>query len=191
MTRILQSHLVEGFAWTIERYHQAIELGLLTEDDRVELLLGDLIETMPIGEDHALTVEGLTVYFFERLGTSYRLRSENPVTLPNNSEPEPDFVIARRGAKGKRAGHPVPDDILLLVEVAKKTVEKDREVKGPIYAAAGIPEYWIINLNSRKVEVHTDPDTEEGVYQSVIHHAKGGNFTSNLLGTVYVNDLFP
>ena len=95
MTRILHSELVSGFEWTVERYHRAIELGLLTEDDRVELLLGDLIETTPIGEDHAATVEVLGEYFYERLGTAYRLRSENPVTLPNNSEPEPDFVVAR------------------------------------------------------------------------------------------------
>ncbi len=189
MTRILQSALVEGFNWTIERYHQAIAAGVLTEEDRVELLRGDLIEVMPVGEDHSSTLEGLGEYFSNLRG-QYRLRSENPVTLPDNSEPEPDFVIARKLPPNTRRQHPTPEDILLLIEVAHATVNKDRNLKGPIYAAAGIPEYWIINLNARSVELHLFP-TPIGEYGSVVHYAEGQTFESPLLGTTEVVALLP
>ena len=188
MTRILQSALVEGFEWTIERYHRAIAAGVLTQEDRVELLRGDLIETMPIGENHAGTVEGLGEYFSERIGGKYRLRSENPVTLPDNSEPEPDYVVARKLPRHMRKHHPTPTDIFLLIEVAQRTVDKDRNIKGPIYAAAGIPEYWIINLERRLVEVHTQP-SDDGVYHSVVHYGEHRMFDSPFMGETAVDDL--
>lgn len=190
MTRILQSPLVEGFRWTVKRYHHAIERGLLTEEDRVELLQGDLIDIMPVGELHSDTVERLAEYFFQRFGTKYRLRSENPVILSETSQPQPDFAIARKRKEGRRGGHPVPGEIILLIEVADNSLEKDRKIKAPLYAAAGIPEYWIINIRDGQVEVYLQPEADD-TYTSIELYAVGDHLVSPAVGRLAVSDLLP
>jgi Uma2 family endonuclease len=145
---------------------------------------------MPIGEEYAATVELLGNYFHTKFGLRYRLRSENPVTLSDDSEPEPDFVIARKQPGKGRLEHPRPTDILLLIEVARHTLEKDRKLKGPIYAAAGIPKYWIINLIDRQLEHHTDPDPKNS-YQRIEIHSETATFQSPFAGPVQVTDLLP
>lgn len=193
MTRLISEldFHVEPFEWTLERYHNAIEAGVLTEYDAVELIHGQLVKKMPISEDHAGIIEALTKYFITRFGFEYRYRSENPVPLLNNSEPEPDFVIAQNLPEGVKSRHPKPEEIHLVVEVAHSTLKYDRKVKGVLYAEAGIPEYWIINLRSRKIEVHRDPNPAEGNFETVLNHAEGTVFTSSFAGEVTVDDLLP
>lgn len=193
MTRIISEFefLTAPFEWTLERYHAMIEAGILTEYDKVELIKGQLVRRMPIGDDHAFTVENLMEFFVGRFAFQYRLRSENPISVLPNSEPEPDFVVAEKPVKKSRPKHPTPAETLLIVEVAYSTLQYDRKVKGPIYAEAGIAEYWIINLKARKVEVHLNPDTDEALYGSVLSYKEGEIFISPFVGEVRVNNLLP
>lgn len=193
MTRLLSEldFHTEPFEWTLERYHEAIAAGILTEYDAVELIKGKLVKKMPISEDHAGIIEELADYFRDLFGSQYRYRSENPVTFQNNSEPEPDFVISVKKEKDQKSRHPKPDEVHLIIEVAHSTIQYDRKVKGPIYAEAGIPEYWIINLKTRKIEVHLSPDQEENTYQTILSYTDGETFDSPFAGTVIVADLLP
>lgn len=191
MTRVLSELdiLVDTFEWSLERYHNAIEAGVLTEYDAVELIHGHLVKKMPISDDHAAVVESFVKYFVSLFGFTYRYRSENPVPILKNSEPEPDFVIAKE-IKGKQR-HPRPDEIFLIIEVAHSTLQYDRKVKGPIYAQAGIPEYWIINLKSRQIEVHQSPRIADATYGNIVSYEAGTTFTSPFAGEVNVDDLLP
>ncbi|MEM9260071.1 MAG: Uma2 family endonuclease [Bacteroidota bacterium] len=180
---------VREFLWTIERYHQAIELGVLTENDKVELLFGRLIEKMPVGSPHAACLSKINLFFHKKYMEEYDLRRENPVTLPNASEPEPDYVVAYAKDDFYSEGHPTPPDILLLIEVSESTLYADRNIKASAYALAGIKEYWIINLNNRKIELHLNPDAEEGIYQSINHYDEDSTFASPFVGEVAVADL--
>lgn len=191
MTKILSEldFLAEPFEWSLERYHDAIAAGILTEYDAVELIHGQLVKKMPVSEDHASVVELFVEFFVNRFGFKYRYRSENPVPILPSSEPEPDFVVARK-KEGKQK-HPTPEEIYLIIEVAHSTLNYDRKVKGPIYANAGIPEYWIINLKARKIEVHLSPATEDGVFDSVMSYGEHEVFESPFAGKIAVRELLP
>ena len=193
MTRILADTdiLFETLDWTLDRYQQALEAGVLTERDRVELIRGKLIYKMASSELHSAMVEFLYTYFSERLGlTTYRYRSENPVPIPDHSQPEPDFIIADKLPGKLQSRYPLPAEVNLVIEVAKTSLKFDRNVKAELYAEAGISEYWIINLKARKIEVYTDPSTVEGRYNSTRTYDLSQSFTSNFLGQVAVAD-FP
>jgi len=189
MTRVLPELdiIVDTFEWSLERYHDAIKAGVLTEYDAVELIHGKLVKKMPISDDHAAIVEAFVKFFITRFGFDYRYRSENPVSIIDNSEPEPDFVVAQP-IKGKQR-HPTPEEIHLIIEVAHSTLQYDRKVKGPIYASAGIPEYWIVNLKASKLEVHLSPAQEEGVFENVRSYGIGDVFESPFVGEVAVSDI--
>jgi Uma2 family endonuclease len=92
------------------------------------------------------------------LGRRAKIRCQDPITLPNNSEPEPDIVIARLREDNYLDSHPTPADIILVIEVADSTLGFDRNTKAPLYAAAGISEYWIVNLVDDRLEVYSQPE---------------------------------
>ena len=149
---------------SLDRYHAMIAAGILGEDDPVELLAGKIIDMSPSGRYHAVCVTQLAEWFLPRLKNQYICRQEQPITIPSGSEPEPDYVIAARRDHKYLTHHPYPEDIYLLIEVADQTLARDRGAKLRIYAAAGIPEYWILNLIDRQVEIYADPDTVAGSY---------------------------
>lgn len=153
--------------WTVEEYDRAVALGALTPLMRVELLDGLITEKMPNDPPHASTVAALQELFGGPAGAGrWHLRSQWPLRLPvQDSEPEPDLllVVPPRARYGAR--HPEPTDVLLLIEVADSTLLTDRQTKGPLYARAGVPEYWIVNVPGRTVEIFRDPDAEAGVYR--------------------------
>ena len=182
---------IPEFTWSLERYHSAIELGLLTENDNVELLFGKLIEKMPTGSPHAACIAKIKLLLNRRFLGELEVRSENPVTLPNASEPESDLIIAIFKEDFYASGHPQPDDIHLLVEVSSSTLYIDRTVKSAIYAMAGIQEYWIVNLNNRQLELHIRPNTDDGTYRGINHYGEEETFTSPFLGEMNVKDLLP
>ncbi|OAV43880.1 Uma2 family endonuclease [Lewinella sp. 4G2] len=177
---------------TLERYHAMIEAGILGEDDPVELLAGKIVDMSPIGRFHAVCVRNLATYFVPLLKDAYICSQEQPITIPSGSEPEPDYVIATRHDHQYLDHHPYPEDIHLLIEVADKTLARDRGSKLNIYAAAGIPEYWIFNLIERQLEIYTEPDMEKGVYaaERVLTHAEVLEGHA-LAGTVGVGGLLP
>jgi Uma2 family endonuclease len=177
--------------WTLDRYHQAIDHGILTTEDKVELLFGQLIPKMHTGEPHAECLSQLFELFYDRFGKTYKYRAQDPVTLPHHSEPEPDFVIAERKVYNKQTGHPGPDDVHLLIELSSRTLRYDRGDKLRAYAFAGIKEYWIINLEHRQVEVHLQPNEEVGDYALTAIYRSGQTFESPFGGTYTVDELLP
>lgn len=146
--------------FTVEEYHRIGEAGLLAPDQRVELLRGEIIEGTPIGSGHASTVDRLTRLLVLATGDRAVVRVQGPVQLSELSEPQPDLALLRPRSDFYQASHPGPADVFLLVEVADTTRRWDRTVKRPLYAGAGIPEVWIVDLAARVVEVCVDPAPE-------------------------------
>ena len=149
---------------TVEEYHKMAEAGILSEDDRVELLNGQIIKMSPIGSKHAACVEKIGKFLDRLLIEKAMVRSQNPVVIGRFSEPEPDIAIVSLRDDFYAERHPHPKDVFLIIEVADSSLETDRQAKLPIYAAAGIPEYWIVNLEERQLEVFQAP--EEKTYRS-------------------------
>ena len=142
----------------VDDYHRMAEAGILGEDDRVELIDGDLIDMAPIGQDHAATVNGLNHLLVMACGDRAIVSVQNPARLDRFSEPQPDVTLFRPRADNYRTGaRPGPADVLLLVEVADSSLRYDRAVKLPLYARAGIGEVWIVDLRRRVVDVHRTP----------------------------------
>lgn len=143
--------------FTVDDYYRMAEVGILTEDDRVELLDGEIVQMSPIGSDHAGHVKRLNALFTSRLGARVVVSVQDPVRLSSHSEPQPDLTLLRPRADFYTRAHPQPDDVLLLIEVADTSVETDRRVKMPLYARAGLREVWLVDLTADRVEVYRKP----------------------------------
>ena len=142
--------------FSVAEYHKLIEIGILTEDDNLELLEGYLVHKMSRNPPHDAAIQKIMKKLFRTLPADWDLRVQSAITL-TTSEPEPELAIVRGDANDYVARHPGPADIGLVIEVADATLTGDRVDKGRIYAGAGIPCYWIINLVDRQVEVYTAP----------------------------------
>ncbi|MBW4682248.1 MAG: Uma2 family endonuclease [Microcoleus vaginatus WJT46-NPBG5] len=142
--------------WTLDDYHRMIEVGLL-ESRHVELLNGEIIEMPPEGLEHAYLGDTVGKYLSNLLGESARVREGRPITLPNNSEPEPDLAIVKPLGQIYRQHHPYAEDIFWLIEFSNTSLAKDLEIKRKIYAAAEIPEYWVVDLKHRQLNVFRQP----------------------------------
>lgn len=150
--------------WTVKDYHCMIAAGILA-GRHVELLNGEIVEMAPEGESHAYSSDEAGEYLIYLLGDRAKVRQGKPITLPqSNSEPEPDIAVVQRLGRDYRKHHPYPENIFLLIEYSDSSLGKDLEVKSKVYAAAGIPEYWVINLQTMQLIVFRVP-TDEG-YQS-------------------------
>ncbi len=145
--------------FTVDEYHQMAQAGIFSEDDRVELIKGEVVEMTPIGSSHAACVARL-IALFTRAGSKGILWVQNPVHLSEHSEPEPDFALLQPRPDFYASGHPRPRDILLIIEVADASASYDRDVKIPIYAQAGIVEVWLIDLAKTCVEVYREPTSQ-------------------------------
>jgi Uma2 family endonuclease len=167
---------------TVDDYHKMAEAGILTEDDRVELIEGELIDMAPIGSPHADYVDRLNLMLINQLGTRFRVRIQNPVQLDDYNEPEPDVVIAQN--RSYREAHPGSQDILLLIEVADTTLKYDRDIKIPLYARCGIPEVWLIDLQNKRLEIHRQP-SQEG-YQQILLPANTESVSPSLVPGVSI-----
>ena len=144
--------------FTVNDYYRMAEAGILTEDDRVELLDGEIVEMAPIGSRHAACVERLNWLLKERITEHVEgIRIQQPVRLSTDAEPQPDVAVVRFREDFYRLRHPGPDEILLLIEVADSSLEIDRAIKLPRYAKSGVPVVWIVDLNAETVEVATGP----------------------------------
>ena len=181
---------------SVDQYHDLIERGTLTADDPVELIEGMLVYKMPKYPPHTIATGTLGDLIGQFLPAGYHLRNQEPVTL-DDGEPEPDMVIARGERRGYSAHHPRPADILLLVEVAESTLERDRGIKLRSYARAGIVCYWIVNLVDGQIEVFSDPaPAPEPPRFKVWDVFKSGDAASiaiagKIVGQIQVSDLLP
>lgn len=133
------------------------QAGILVEDDRVELIDGDLIDMAPIGSRHAGTVSRLTRLFGAAVGADAILSVQNPVQLDRYSQPQPDIALLRPRADFYAESHPQAADVLLIVEVAEASLDYDRDVKVPLYARHGVPEVWLLDVAGRSLTVYRAP----------------------------------
>ena len=145
---------------TIEEYECMGAAGILHEDEHVELIEGVLVQMAAVGDEHVGCVIRLTDWFATRVAGRALVSVQNPIRLPPGTEPEPDLVLVRRRTGTYRGGVPGPEDILLVVEVADTSLVYDRDVKAPRYAAAGIPETWIVDLTGERVLVYRGPGAD-------------------------------
>lgn len=159
-----------------------VEVGILSEEDRVELIDGEVFEMSPIREPHAACVDVLNEIVQVRLGRSVNVRVQGPIQLDDFSEPQPDISILKRRDDFYRSAHPRPEDVLLVIEVSDSTLNFDRKVKVPLYARAGIPETWLVNLSEERIEVYSDP--AGGEYQTVQTYARGRRLQSHTLAAL-------
>jgi Uma2 family endonuclease len=175
--------------FTVSEYDRMGETGILTEDDRVELVEGEIIEMSPIGRRHAACVGRLTNLFGRLLAESAIVWVQNPIVLNDYSEPQPDVVLLRRRDDFYERSLPTPDDVLLVVEVADTTIEYDRQIKVPLYARAGIAEVWIVNLVDEQIEIYAQPVNDAYQIKREVRRGETINSPSALNVTLDVDDI--
>lgn len=156
---------------SVESYERMVQAGILSENDRVELIHGEIIEKMPISPQHGASVKRLNRWFSSNLGDTVVIGVQDPVRL-KHSEPEPDLSVMQWREDQYAAMHPRPEDILLLVEVADSSLDFDREIKLPLYAEAGIVEYWIMNLVDQQLEIYRGPQPDGSFGQHMVAKQK-------------------
>lgn len=146
--------------FTVEEYHRMAQVGILSEDDRVELIEGDIVEMTPIGSRHASCVKRLNRLLSQQLGQQALVSVQDPIRIGERSEPQPDLALLRPRPDFYVQAHPGPEEVLLVVEVAETSGEMDREVKVPLYARARVPEVWLVDLGAERVEIYRKPGAQ-------------------------------
>jgi Uma2 family endonuclease len=141
--------------FTVDDFHRMAEAGIFSEDDRVELIDGEIVDMTAIGGPHLDCVNRLTHLFVKGVGDRATVSVQNPVRLGRLSQPLPDLALIR--PRSYAQGVPEPGDVFLLIEVADTTAAWDRESKLPVYARGGVPEVWLVDLRGRVVEVYRTP----------------------------------
>lgn len=168
--------------FTLEEYQRMGEAGIFSEDDRVELLEGEIIELGPIDDPHVGAVDALSEPFFAQLaGSEFRVTVQNPIRLGEHGAPQPDLAVVRRGRRGAAAAA----DVLLVVEVAASSRHYDRGRKVPQYAAAGILEVWLVDLVAEVVERYSEPHGER--YRQLTTFGRGETVTSATLPALSIS----
>jgi Uma2 family endonuclease len=173
--------------FTVHDYHRMGEAGILHEDDRVELIEGEIVEMAAIGTRHFSCVNGLTRLLVRSVGDEAIVSVQNPVRLNEHTEPQPDLAVLR--VRDYRESLPMPEDVLLLIEVSDTTLRYDRNLKLPLYARAGILEVWIVDLSGEVIERHTDPSGDS--YRHTERARRGDRIECSTLPnlTLTVNDV--
>jgi Uma2 family endonuclease len=163
--------------FTVEEYHKMAEAGVFSEDDRVELIEGEVVEMTPIGWRHARCVSNLNMLLARFAGDRYVVSVQNPITVDEYAEPQPDLALVSELPAGRLPG---PEEIILVVEVSDTTLPYDRNVKLPIHARAGIPEAWVVDLQGEIVEVHAEP-RPNGYARTSRYHSEDDQLRSEIL----------
>ncbi|MDT7543443.1 MAG: hypothetical protein QOE33_3347 [Acidobacteriota bacterium] len=170
MSRKLAKHWISA-----QEYERMGEAGILPSSARFELIKGDVYEMSPIGSPHAACVKYLSRILNE-MGRDFIVGVQDPIRLDDFSEPQPDLTLLRPREDFYRTAHPTPADMLLVIEVADTTVFTDRTIKIPLYARAGIPEVWLVNLPEEQIEIYTKPAGE--TYESIAQFGRGAGAQS-------------
>jgi Uma2 family endonuclease len=183
MTLYLQRRLL-----TVAEYQKMGEVGILTQDDRVELINGEIIKMSPFKSTHTSHVKRLNALLSRLVAGEMTISVQDPITIDPYSEPEPDIALLKPSKDFYAKRHPEPKDVYLVIEVADSTLEKDQTVKLELYAKAGIKEYWIVNLIEKQIEVYKNPKAGNYKQREIIH--KGYNITLPKVNVVIrVNDI--
>ena len=175
--------------FAVAEYHRMIDAGILGEDEHVELLEGEIVEMSPQEKRHARALSKLNRWFARTLADDHVVRPQLPLTLPD-SEPEPDLAVVRLDDETAADRH--PQWALLVVEVADSSARRDLLVKSRIYARAGIPEYWLVLVHQRAIEIFRDPDAASGDYRSRVTVSGDATVTPVAFGgpVIQIQELF-
>ena len=161
--------------FTVDEYHRMGEAGIFSEDDRVELLEGEILMMSPIGSRHVASVNRLLMDLTNLLRGRAIVSVQNPVVLNDFSEPEPDIAILRRRDDFYAEAHPTAAEVLLIIEVADTSVAYDHDIKLPAYARSAVPEVWIVDLPAETVVVNAE--LVNGSYRTVRTYRRGDSIT--------------
>ena len=148
----------------VAEFYKLAEVGILSEDDRIELLDGQIMVMAPIGENHRTVVDALAEIFTDQRQGRYRVGVQNPLRIDDENEPQPDLVLYDRGVVAR---HPTPGETFLVVEVADASLGYDQRSKIPVYAVAGIKEVWIVDLIRSCIHTYRDPKSTNRDYATV------------------------
>ncbi len=183
--QILDARLI-----SVEEYDRMIEHGILTSEDKVELLNGVIIKKIPKGTKHASVYDCATRVFYRLFGNNVIVRNQNPIWLSEISEPEPDLVLAvpDKGFYSER--HPTPEDILLIIEISDTTLGRDRFAKGSAYAKASIRQYLVFNVQDETIEDYREPDTDGYQFKKAYRRGEAFNLVAFPEIEIKVDDLF-
>lgn len=162
-----------------------IDAGILSEDDSVELIEGEVIKMSPIGKFHAACVKRLNELLVFLVGRTAIVSVQDPIRLSDFSEPQPDLALLKRRDDFYSSGHPTPEDVLMVVEVADSSVQYDRTIKMPLYARSGIPEVWLVDVAGDLVEVYARP--VNGRYQDFREVRRGETLTLSSLPSLVIS----
>ena len=177
--------------FTVDDYHRMAQAGIFGEDDRVELIDGEIVEMTPIGSRHAACVGKLTQILVGRCAGRAIVWIQNPVRLSGESEPQPDVALLRPRTDFYASEPPGPPDVLLVIEVADTSLLYDRDFKAARYARGGIPEVWVVDLEGE--QVHVFRDLKAGTYGVHETRSRGGSLRIPLSGVAElgVDDVIP
>lgn len=165
--------------FNITDYHRMAEAGILGEDDRVELIAGEVVDMSPIGTRHAACVDRLNMALTRHAGSTAIVRVQSPIQLDDYSEPQPDLVLLGVRDDFYMYSHPTPADVLLLIEVADSSTMYDRTTKLPLYARSAVPEVWLVSVPDERIERYTQP--LNGIYQVIQIVQRGQDVVSTAL----------
>ncbi len=185
MAVTLERHTIDT-----DTYHRMLETGILTEEDQVELIHGEIISMSPVGKLHTAIVDRINKALNRKIDTEAIVRVQSPIVIYDDSEPEPDITLLKPQPDFYATQAAQPEDVLLVIEVAHTTWNTDYEIKRPLYASAGIPELWLVNVNKHEIEVHRTP--APGTYKSISILQSGDSVTLPVPGveaTVAVDEL--
>ncbi|MBE9126072.1 MULTISPECIES: Uma2 family endonuclease [unclassified Coleofasciculus] len=153
--------------WTFEEYHRMAEAGIFHPEERVELINGQIIRMSAKGTAHTAAVRRTARLLRNLLANQAEVYTQDPIQLDDFSEPEPDIAVVRLDPLDYADHHPTPSEVYLIIEVADSTFKYDRETKAKAYARSGIADYWLLDVNERKLHVFREP-TQEGYQSEVI-----------------------
>jgi Uma2 family endonuclease len=175
---------VEKRRFNVHEYHRMAEVGILSEDDHVELIAGEILEISPIGSRHAACVGRLNRLLNRLVELDTLVRARNPICVDGYSEPEPDVALAKPREDFYPREHTGLGDVLLLIEVADTSVEQDLELKLPLYARVGIPGTWLVDLPAERIDIHSRPDS--GEYRETVRMKRGETVASRMIPSLEV-----
>ena len=169
---------------TLDEYHTMGAAGVLKEDDRIELIEGEMIEMAPIGSRHLAKVNRLARLLAQCVGDQAIISVQNPIALPPHNEPQPDLALLKPRADDYEGQLPGVDDILLVIEVADTTLAYDRDAKMPIYARHGIIETWLVDIQAQTVSIYQEPGKNS--YRRLLAPTKNESITPSQLPNVVI-----
>jgi Uma2 family endonuclease len=169
--------------FTVDEFYRMADAGIFNEDDRVELIEGEIIQMVPIGSHHSGVVKRLNTLLSRSIREDQGLLSvQDPIRLDDLSEPEPDIALLRPRSDFYTESHPGPQDVLLIIEVADSSAESDRQIKAPLYARAAIIEVWVIDVNVGVIDVYRRPSA--GSYELHVTVSRGDSVSPEALPDV-------